>query len=77
MVKLYVATISKPNVLYVGIDKDMRRNFFRGLTGYWVVWDKGIMNAARLVLDDMGKPKGFTPFMFRDGTVQGYEIDGG
>lgn len=77
MVKLYVATISKPNVLYVGIDKNMRRNFFRGLTGYWVVYDKGIMNAARLVLDDMGKPKGFIPFMFRDGVIQGYKVDCG
>ncbi len=77
MVKMYAATISKPNILYVGIDKDMRRKFFRGSPGYWVIWDKGDMNAPRLVLDDMGKPKGFNPFTFRDGIVQGYEVDNG
>lgn len=75
MIKLYVATISNINVVYAGIDKDMRRKFFKGLAGYWVVWDKGVMNSPRLVLDDMDKPKGFTPFMFKDGTVQGYEMD--
>ena len=72
MIKMYVATISNPDILYVGMDNDMKRKFFRGLTNYWAVWDNGVMNAPRLVLDDMGKPKGFIPFICKDGILKGY-----
>ena len=29
MIKMYVATISNPDILYVGMDNDMKRKFFK------------------------------------------------
>lgn len=75
MIKMYAATISDPNKFYFGIYQNKKRNTFRGLARYWVVWDDGIMNAPRLTMENsIGEPIGFTPYI-RDGELYGYMRD--
>lgn len=69
---MYVATLSDPNKIYVSNYKEKTRTFFKGIIGYWVVWDDGVMNSPRLVIDDKGKPKGFEPCINKDNTLCGY-----
>jgi len=71
-IDVYVATMSNPDELYFGKYKDRSLETFKGRKGYWIVWDDGEMNAARLVIDENGKPAGFIPRMFSDGSVYGY-----
>ncbi len=69
---IYAATMSDLSKLYFGKYSGKRWETFKGRKGYWTVWDDGEMNAARLVIDENGKPAGFTPRMFPDGFVYGY-----
>lgn len=71
-IDIYAATMSDPDKLYFGKYKGKRLDTFNGREGYWIVWDDGEMNAARLVIDENGKPAGFIPRMFPDGFVYGY-----
>lgn len=69
---MYAATLSDPDKIYIGNYKDRIRIFFKGITGYWVVWDDGIMNSPRLVIDDKGKPQGFELYINKDDIPCGY-----
>ncbi len=70
---IYAATMSNPNDFYFGKSKKGKGlNTFKGKKGYWTVWDDGETNAARLVIDKNGKPAGFIPRIFSDGSVYGY-----
>lgn len=68
----YVATMSNPDKIYFGAYADKELTTFNGKIGYWVVWDNGVMNAARLVVDDGGKPAGFRPRTLSNGFTYGY-----
>jgi hypothetical protein len=75
MVKIYAGTVSDPDKLYFGIYQNGKRYKFKGLPGFWVVWDDGVMNAPRLTMEDhSGEPMGFTPYV-RDGVLYGYMRD--
>lgn len=69
--KVYVATMSNSDELYFK-HSNRRLTVFRGKEGHWIVWDVGETNAARLVIDENGRPAGFIPRMFSDGLVYGY-----
>jgi hypothetical protein len=71
----YVATMSDPGKMYLGVYEDRELTTFNGKSGYWVVWDAGVMNAARMVPDNNGRPKGFHPRILSNGFVYGYVKD--